>query len=305
MVHWGIACEVKNNCTAKDIATRFCISGTSVQRIMVLNNKALVHETQVHLPQHLMFDEIKGVGGYNFIWADADSHVLEALLPTRRIQFLESYFRNFPIEERQKVKTIVVDLNAAYISFIPKVFPNAQVIVDRFHIVNMVNRALNTTRKQLMKKYKHSSREYKVLKSYWCLFLKDSGKLEATKPMYQIHLGYYETQVNLIHNALELEPAFKETYWTYQQVLHAVHTRDSNLLKQTLNDYRPLHNEMDTTISTLKKNWSALLNSCRYEYSNGPLEGLNGKIKKIKKTSYGYRNFDNFKLRIYLECKVA
>ena len=41
-----------------------------------------------------------------------------------------------------------------------------------------------------------------------------------------------------------------------------------------------------------------MFNSLKYKYSNGPLEGLNNKIKVIKRVSYGYGNFDNFRLRI-------
>ncbi|BDR57735.1 hypothetical protein XA3_01760 [Xylocopilactobacillus apicola] len=45
-----------------------------------------------------------------------------------------------------------------------------------------------------------------------------------------------------------------------------------------------------------------VINSCRYPDSNGLLEGLNGKIKKIKQTNYGFMGWENFRLRIYLEC---
>ncbi|WP_425613233.1 transposase [Xylocopilactobacillus apis] len=66
--------------------------------------------------------------------------------------------------------------------------------------------------------------------------------------------------------------------------------------------YHKLGNEMDQTIETMKKHLREVLNSCRYPDSNGPLEGLNGKIKKIKRTSYGFRSWENFRLRVYLEC---
>ncbi len=49
---------------------------------------------------------------------------------------------------------------------------------------------------------------------------------------------------------------------------------------------------------TLKKHKEEITNSFKYNFSNGPLEGINNKIKVIIRTAYGYRNFYNFRLRI-------
>ena len=54
--------------------------------------------------------------------------------------------------ERAAVKSVVVDLNAQYIKFIKELFPNARIIIDRFHIVQLVGRALGNARISLMKK---------------------------------------------------------------------------------------------------------------------------------------------------------
>lgn len=54
---------------------------------------------------------------------------------------------------------------------------------------------------------------------------------------------------------------------------------------------------------TLKKHRAEIINSFIFPYSNGPVEGTNNKIKAIKKTAYGFRNFDNFRLRILLAVK--
>ncbi len=55
---------------------------------------------------------------------------------------------------------------------------------------------------------------------------------------------------------------------------------------------------MDTTIYTLKKNRQAVINSTKYEFSNDPLEGINRKIKALKRTCYGFANQKFFFLRI-------
>ncbi|WP_162205217.1 transposase [Lacticaseibacillus thailandensis] len=57
---------------------------------------------------------------------------------------------------------------------------------------------------------------------------------------------------------------------------------------------------MDTTIAKLRKNKNAVLNSCRYSYSNGLLEVLNRKIKTLKRNCFGFRNQYNMFIRIRL-----
>ena len=54
--------------------------------------------------------------------------------------------------ERAAVKSVVVDLNDQYIKFIKALFPNARIIIDRFHIVQLVGRTLGNARISLMKK---------------------------------------------------------------------------------------------------------------------------------------------------------
>ncbi|MBB1085369.1 transposase, partial [Limosilactobacillus fastidiosus] len=64
--------------------------------------------------------------------------------------------------------------------------------------------------------------------------------------------------------------------------------RDPKLLQAVLQNYQTTNTEMDTTISTLRKNQQAVINSTKYEFSNGPLEGINRKIKTLKRTCYGF-----------------
>ena len=83
--------------------------------------------------------------------------------------------------ERAAVKSVVVDLNAQYIKFIKVLFPNARIIIDRFHIVQLVGRALGNARISLMKKMNDCHcREYKILKAHWRLFHKDFADQKLT-----------------------------------------------------------------------------------------------------------------------------
>ena len=77
--------------------------------------------------------------------------------------------------------------------------------------------------------------------------------------------------------------------------------RDASTLAAALESYRSLGNRMYQSIKTLKKYKRQVINALRYEYSNGFLDGINGIIKKIKNTAYGYTNGNNFINRVFLE----
>ncbi len=55
---------------------------------------------------------------------------------------------------------------------------------------------------------------------------------------------------------------------------------------------------MDQTIRTLRHSAHYIANSAKYDYSNGPLEGINRKIKNLKRSCCGFRNFENLLHRI-------
>ncbi|MGP4117560.1 transposase [Levilactobacillus zymae] len=57
---------------------------------------------------------------------------------------------------------------------------------------------------------------------------------------------------------------------------------------------------IDRGPTSFKKNYEAVLNSCRLSYSNEPIEGINRKIKTPKRIGYGFRNLTNFFNRIAL-----
>ena len=203
--------------------------------------------------------------------------------------------------ERAAVKSVVVDLNDQYIKFIKALFPNARIIIDRFHIVQLVGRTLGNARISLMKKMNDCHcREYKILKAHWRLFHKDSADLEAARSFYLRGVNEYMTQQNALDLIVKNHPQFEKVYDAYQDVFNALKEKNRERLIDVLENYRRSGQNMDTAISTLKKNMTAVLNSVEYDFSNGPVEGINRRIKSLKRSFFGFRNLDNFRKRIAL-----
>lgn len=152
-----------------------------------------------------------------------------------------------------------------------------------------------------MKTLDHRSKKYKFMKQEWKQFLRPMEKLEKVNPRYHSSVGYYQTDYNLVMECLDLDDHFRIAYDTYQGLLKSLQNHDTSGFEKELRAYHQLDNAMDTPIASLKKHRKAVLNAVESPYSNGFLEGMISRIKKIKNTAYGYRNWRHFIDRIKLE----
>ncbi|MBU5310126.1 ISL3 family transposase [Ligilactobacillus saerimneri] len=282
------------------IAKMVHCSPSSVSRIF--NEFVQPRQRLAVLPKRLCFDEFRSVGSQmSFICCDAThEHQVVTILHNRLTKTITNYFLNrYSLPERERVQSVVVDLNAQYATFIPQIFPNAQIIIDRFHIVQMAGRALLQTRVQLHKQISdHRSREYKILKSHWRLFQKNEHEIDDSKIAYLHGVNEYMTQRNALDLIFTNHPQFHVVYQTYQALINAVAEHDAPAFITLITTYTPNGSVMDQVISSLKHAQKYVLNGVTSALSNGPIEGLICKIKTLKKACYGFRNPLNFFKRI-------
>lgn len=81
-----------------------------------------------------------------------------------------------------------MDMNANYGALLKTVFPNAQIIIDRFHTIQHINRNLNQLRVTVMNTFRYSVSE--EAKKYWRLLLKDSLSLDFKNHYYRNFLNF-------------------------------------------------------------------------------------------------------------------
>lgn len=310
-VKQSIGIELSDAISLKDLSKRHFVSPTTINRVLNTLGKELSNKF-THLPQNLCFDEFTSVknqqGKYSFIYSDSVSHKIIDILSDNKILTLENHFLKYPLKIRNKVTTIVVDMNTGYFKLAKKLFPNASVIIDRFHLVQLISRSLNITRIRTMNKFRTSNlndlKNHRKLKKYWKLFLKDSNELNYTDYRYQRLFKSILPETEIMDYLLSLNKGLTETYKLYQNLLYCCKTNDFETFSDLLllsNDL--ISNQMVTSVKTLKKHLPRIKNTFRFSYSNGPLEGSINKIKLIKRIAYGYRNFQNYKYRILLSFK--
>ena len=114
----------------------------------------------------------------SFNFCDADAGKIIDIVEDRRLYSLTKYFSRYSRNARLNVKNIIIDMYTPYILHIKTMFPNANIITDKFHTVQLINRALNKTRISLMNKDKL---HYNKLKRYWKLLLRDCNTLNHFK----------------------------------------------------------------------------------------------------------------------------
>lgn len=305
----AILMELFENQSRKLIAKKYFVSDGTITRILREATKDY-QPNKKYLPAVLCMDEFKSMksvaGSMSFICVDGTTNRLFTILEDRRLFKLTQYFMRFPRKARLNVKYLVMDMNASYNQLLKQVFPNAEIVTDRFHIVQHINRNFNQLRVQIMNRFRLSSSEnqkkYRRLKRYWKLLLKDSDKLEPLKRHYHRLFKKEISQTEVIDELLSYSEELRKAYTFVQLLRYFFNKRDNDGFIETLKHIdSTLPKSFKKKFKILYRYHSGIANAFKVNLSNGVTEGLNNKIKLIKRIAFGYRNFYNFRARIYLQ----
>ena len=243
------------------------------------------------LPPVLSIDEFKGnAGGEKFqaILTQPDKHCLFDILPSRTQVSLMQYFQGFP--NKKEVRYIVMDMNKVYRELAKEYFPQATIVIDKFHVTRYVTWALENVRKRIQKQLHPDKRKY--FKRSRRLLLIHQKKLNAE--------GLDALELILLQSS-DLATAYhlKELFYSFMQSQsrqEAAEKLKYFILAAQASQLKEFH-----ACLTMLGNWSKyILNAFDCPYTNGFTEGTNNAIKVIKRNAFGYRNFENFRNRIFL-----
>ena len=287
--------EIKTN---KQIANDLNISRDSVQRYIdsvYSTDKLYKH----FLPKAICFDEITyQKGRMAFTMCNADTGKTIDLVYGRSLENLVSYFSYYSMECRKKVKYIVIDMYKPYFTLINKMFPKAKIIIDKFHIVQLMSKALNKTRINIMKSDKVN---YRKFKRYWRLLLTSRFDLKCSYWQKYLCFKNLMTEVDIVNYLLDQNEELKASYNLYQNLLYAIQNNNYKVLVKALNtDYGLISNQMKTVLKTMREYLPYIRSTLKYHYSNGVMERNNNTCKLLKRIAFGFRNFVNFKAKVLI-----
>ena len=293
-----VAQALVNRQALTHIAQDLAISTSTVHRKL---KEFTFKEDFSRLPEILSIDEFSyQKGKLAFIAQDFETKKIITILENRTQITIRNHFFRYSKEARNSVKVVTVDMSGSYIPMIPKLFPKAKIVIDRFHIVQHMSRALNHTRIQLMTQFDKKSLEYRALKYYWKSVLKDSRKLSLNSFRSRT-FGETLTPKECLTEIFHLVPELKGYYDLYQLLLFHLQEKNADYFFDLIEEALPhLNQNFKTALRTILHHKQHVINAIELPYSNAKLEATNKLIKDIKRNAFGFRNFDNFKKRIFI-----
>ena len=264
---------------------------------------------------------------YSCIIMDFKTKQVIDVYPSRHKIDLIDKLSKVPLDERKRVKYVIIDMWDTYKQVSLTVFPNSIIAVDSFHVIKHLNLAMDTIRLKVMRKYDkgHSKLEnaemyYYMLKKFHYFFTKNfeniyEGNIKV--PKLKTAWDKYEIRKYLLSIDDDLTYAYylKQRYQEFN--LTAKYKTCDEELNELIDLFRSSHLEEFQFFGRLLNHWKTEIKNSfimvdafekdkqgkyvltKKRLSNGPMEGCNSRIKCIIKNANGYKNFDRFRKRIF------
>ena len=205
---------------------------------------------------------------------------------------------------RQKVQFITMDMSGAYIPLAKRLFPNAKIVLDRFHIIQHLGRAFLKTRIAIMNQFDKKSLPYRALKNHWRLFQKDSCKLSLNS-FYSKTFRQTLAPHEVVEKTLGFSKELTDYYTLYQLLLfHFQEKRVDEFFELIEENRNKVNHYFQTVFRTFLRHKQYIKNALETDYSNAKLEATNKLIKDIKRLGFGFRNFINFRKRVFITLNI-
>ncbi|MBK0348646.1 ISL3 family transposase [Aerococcaceae bacterium zg-ZJ1578] len=202
----------KRNETFASVASNFNLSETTVRRYF----DKYYHPPKLYLPKVLCFDEVfipslNIQSNYLTVMYDFESKKLVEVLPSRLKSHLIQYFSQIPVEHRNNVQYVCIDMYKNYKIITQLYLKKAIICVDSFHVIKNLNDSLDKIRLRLLHQFHSDSIEYYLLK-HWKYLLFDRTTDFHNRPEYNRKLKRYINKAQLLDMILRIDPMLEKAY---------------------------------------------------------------------------------------------
>jgi transposase len=247
--------------------------------------------------KRLGIDEIslvKGGGLFIVVLVDLDSRKLVGLAKQRKQSEIEKVMRSWGESVLSQIEEVSLDLCVVYKSLVEKICPNAVITADRFHVMKLINEELNSARIQQKKtaealETKERAKLFGSLKGSKYILLKTEESLS-------------EKQKEKLSILKEASPYLGRMHDLKEEFIN-LFDLSKNLGEGTLKLLDWLESAQGffrKTVPTIKRWFAEIVGYFERRTTNGVVEGINNKLKLLKRSGFNFRNFDNFELRALL-----
>lgn len=230
------------------------------------------------------FRRQRGIPRFASIVVDYKHRRVMELVDGRSVGELDAALRHIP--GRDNVRHVVMDLCEPFRSFTRSFFPQAKIVADKFHVVRLLHPAINRYRKAITGDKRSLPIRRLLLRSGHTLDWRTRSALEAWLRPYPELAEIYRCKEALhrLYRTRGARRAAQSLTWMTDQMARSS-VLEIRRLRRTLMSWR-----------------REILNYFDYPITNGRTEGFNNKAKLVKKRAYGYRTFENYRLRLLNAC---
>ena len=284
------AFDLLNISTIQDVSKLLGISWNVVKKIHKMRLKKLYKKIPLKDIEYVSVDEFAIRKGHSYmtVFTDILSGRIIHAVEGRTIENVTPFLLQLK-KEAPRLKAIAMDMSISYIPAVEQSLPNVDIVFDHFHVNALMNKALDEIRKE--QQLEMNQVEKKVLKGNRFLILRNyedlepecknrlEGILKVNEPLFKAHA---------------LKEQFR-LFWEQESPKKA-----HIFLDQWISDaHEPGIKKLKKMAKTLDKHRKGLLNYFKHYISNAQAEGINNKIKTMKRQAYGFRDVEYFKLRLY------
>lgn len=264
---------------------------------MVKNVANKILPVDVKKLQKLGIDEIslvKGQGKFIVVLVDLSTHKLIGLVAERKQEAIKKKMLEWGEKVLNQIEEVSMDMTGNYKSLVKKLCPNADVTVDRFHVTKMIHEELNQARIEQKKaasslKAKEKAKLLDTLKGSKYTLLKAENKLSEEDQVKLKQVKDASLRVGAMH--------------TLKEEFHSLFEKSNNLgdgileLTDWLKKAQPYYKK---SVETIKRWLGEIVGYFESRTTNGIVEGINTKLKLLKRCGFGFRNLRNFEIRALL-----
>ena len=228
--------------------------------------------------------------GFATTLCNLSNHTIFDIVKGRSESDLRDYLAS--LQGKERVKVVCMDLSSTYRSIVKKHFPNAKIVADRFHVIRLIQHQCMMTYRELSDKVKSNRGILALLR---------------TRP------DRLTPQQLTKRNAFLAEHPAIDAIYQFQQQLHALlmhRSMNKDWCRKTIPRFLEMMDALKKSpfkaLATLGRTlylWrDEIARMWRFRKSNGITEGFHRKMKLIQRRAYGFRNFENYRIRVRVLC---
>lgn len=241
-------------------------------------------------------DEIQWRRGHDYLTLvyqiDEGCRRLLYVAEKRTVKSLLGFFRNLGPELSSQIRYVCSDMWQPYLKVIGKKAPHALHILDRFHIVANLGKAINEIRAGEARKMRQEGYEEVLRHTKYC-FLKNPDNLTPKQKLKLSDILQYDLKSV---RAYFLKEAFQH-FWTYRSPYWAQWYLEKWCARAMRSKLEPIKK----FVKSLRKHQPLIMNyfKAKKRFSSGVVEGLNRKVNLATRKAYGFRTFNAVETALY------